>query len=85
EGEEGEEEAAADDTVGVKKKSTTAKRRRTQSKKVDAPDLNESLAKKTRTRKVQSKTAEPKLEQEAKADAETASNLGRRRSARLRK
>ncbi|KAG6255427.1 hypothetical protein E4U23_004199 [Claviceps purpurea] len=85
EGEEGEEEAAADNTVGVKKKSTTAKRRRTQSKKVDAPDLNESLAKKTRTSKVQSKTAEPKLEQEAKADAETASNLGRRRSARLRK
>ncbi|KAG6257435.1 hypothetical protein E4U24_004407 [Claviceps purpurea] len=85
EGDEGEEEAAADDTVGVKKKSTTAKRRHTQSKKVDAPDLNESLAKKTRTSKVQSKTAEPKLEPEAKADAETASNLGRRRSARLRK
>ncbi|KAG5944371.1 hypothetical protein E4U60_006024 [Claviceps pazoutovae] len=85
-GEEEEEgEAAADETVGVEKKSTAAKRRRTQSKKVDGPDLNESLVKKTRTSKVQSKTTEPKLKPEAKADAETASNLGRRRSARLRK
>ncbi|KAG6121398.1 hypothetical protein E4U13_004759 [Claviceps humidiphila] len=84
--EEGEEEeAAADGTVGVKKKSTTGKRRRTQSKKVDGPDLNESLVKKTRTSKVKSENTEPKLEPEAKADAETASNLGRRRSTRLRK